>query len=86
MAVPLHRLDEDRQQRPQPFAADPVGCLPDHVAGRPGDWALWAAARRRVYDHAVREALIDPTPGGDSNAPPVGAFGSDQAQRVGAHV
>src|SRR5262245_820693 len=30
MPVPLHRLEEDRQQRPQPFAADPVGRLPDH--------------------------------------------------------
>src|SRR2546421_11020881 len=30
MAVPLHGLEPDRQQRPQPFATDPVGCLPNH--------------------------------------------------------
>ena len=30
MAMPLHRLDQDRHQRPQPLAADPVRCLPDH--------------------------------------------------------
>src|SRR3954465_14593609 len=30
MAVPLHGLEQDRQQRPQPFATDPVGCLPNH--------------------------------------------------------
>src|SRR5215831_3070056 len=29
MAVPLHGLDEDWQQRPQPFATNPVGCLPN---------------------------------------------------------
>src|SRR6266849_5315943 len=66
MAVPLHCLDQDRHQRPQPLAADPIRCLPDHdqrlayrvivnPAPRPrsGPWP-----GRRVYDDAVREALI----------------------------
>src|SRR5438067_5545568 len=30
MAVPLHGLEQDRQQRPEPLATNPVGCLPDH--------------------------------------------------------
>jgi hypothetical protein len=30
MAVPLHRLDQDRHQRPQPLAAHPLRCFPDH--------------------------------------------------------
>src|SRR5215471_11138097 len=30
MAVPLHRLEEDRQQWPQPFATNAVGRLPNH--------------------------------------------------------
>jgi hypothetical protein len=57
---------------------------------------------RRVYDEAVREALVviweasdricgkrlRPllAAGGNSNAPPVGSFGGDQAQRAGPHV
>ena len=30
MAVPFHRIDQDRNQRLQALAADPVGCLPEH--------------------------------------------------------
>src|SRR5271163_3726152 len=30
MAVPLHRLNQNGDERPQPLAADPVRRLPDH--------------------------------------------------------
>jgi hypothetical protein len=30
MAVPFHRIDQDRHQRPQPLAANPARGFPDH--------------------------------------------------------
>ncbi len=33
VAMPLHGLNQNRQQRSQPLAADPVRCLPDHNHG-----------------------------------------------------
>jgi hypothetical protein len=48
MAVPFHRLDQDRHQRPQPLAADPVRRFPDHDQ-RLADASLY---KRRVQAEA----------------------------------
>jgi len=46
--VPLHRLDHNGYQGPQPLAADPVRCLPDHDQCFPCSVAVHSASGSRA--------------------------------------
>ena len=60
MTVALHRIDQNRNKRPKPLAADAIARLPQHreglmyrliVKSPPWAWALW---RRRLIQYAQR--------------------------------
>jgi len=56
MAVPLHRLDQDRHQRPKPLAANPVGrfrdddqCLAGGISRSEADYEAVLAEVERLW-------------------------------------
>jgi hypothetical protein len=66
MTVALHRIDQNRDKRPKPLAADAIACLPQHrqgltyrliVKSPPWARALW---RRRLIQHAQRVFAMIP--------------------------
>ncbi len=60
VSMPLHRLDQHRQDRPKPLAANPVGRLPDHQQRGPHRFAVDAAPRPRARPRCRSAAAQQP--------------------------
>ena len=89
VAVSLHRLDQHRQQRPQPLAADPVGRLPDHDQRLAHRFVVDAALRprpRRIGRSHRRAAAASRACGGNpvtaTNSSRIRVFSAAPAPRI----